>query len=566
MALLPQLKLSAPKRSNFDLSYVNRFTAAPGVLIPAMVQRCLPGDHFEISVSHLVKTMALKAPLMGRMSVKFDFFFVPDRLYVPAFRNNNVNVGIMDVAYPNFSLPTVGQGAGSSTPDSAKYELASSHILDYLGLPVGFADRHAYDATAPNGRAAGAVKFNAIPYLAYLDIWRNYYRNPQESDAYMVGAFDEDATNVPPTSTSDDYYTAYINQFNVSDTIDDLINNVSSGRVTNFDNVLLSDQFADSEVFRKVFNVSGLRTPMSGLLLRCYQPDYYSNFINESIYNQVTNYGGFVVTQDDGFTINQFRLANKLQKLAERSIIAGNRYGEFIRALFGVKTDDKLDIPEYLGSTSTTMQFNDVAQQQANTTEYDPANGKYPLGQSAGRGLSVDNSRKFYINATEYGHIFCMFSLVPTPDYYEGISKFLRKLRLSDEFNPQLDRLGWQALYDYEYNAVRSEGVWEDGNDPFTSALAYQPAWLEYMTRTNELHGEFATTLNFWTIGRTFNRDTSGLGGDAFSVTPSAYIFPNDFSVPFVDESLTAQNFLVQCKFDIFAKRPISKKLMPNLG
>lgn len=559
MALLPQLKLTAPKRSNFDLSYINRFTAAPGVLYPAMVQRCLPGDHFEISISHLVKTMPLKAPLMGSMLLKFDLFFVPDRLFIPQFRNNNLDgFGYADVsneiAFPYFSfLPNT---------DGVDFEVGKGGIFDFLGIPPGFAELHSVEA---EGYSENAIKFNAMPLLGYYSIFSNYYVNPQESNFYWYNVVGN--SSLPKI---------------VEDSVSGLQADLSV--VSNSDSAVCIEgygQNVDLFTLQKLFSAQAVDAPMNGLCLRCYQPDYFTNFINTNIYNRLNTTGGGVVNVVNGkYSVNQFRLANKLQKLAERAIIAGNRYGEYIRAMFGVRTDDKLDIPEYLGGFTSSIDFQDIVNQARPSDATSASSDTFTaLGSSGGRGIRADKSGKFYINTTEYGNLMCIFSIVPRPDYFQGVKKDLTKVFLSDEFNPQLDRLGWQPLFLSEYYALPTidsgGGQLNDWNadNPFEKVVAYQPAWLEYMTRTNELHGEFVDTLNYWAIGRSFDRDpqpsdigTANPVPRINYVQPSAYIFPTDYNVSFVDNRVDAQNFMVQVAFDIFAKRPISKKLMPNLG
>lgn len=563
MSLLPQLVLNAPKRSNFDLSYINRFTATPGALYPVCVQRCLPGDHFEISLRHLVKTFALKAPLMGKMRVKFDFFFVPDRLYVPAFRQNMMDASSFakggDVQFPYFNIELGGEHIANPGPG-----VAHSTLMDFLGIPPGFRDLHGAESTeaSESGYGIHSIKFDARPLLGYYDIWRNYYRNPQESNAYIFGSNDGSVV-----------HEGRIHQFPVAQ-LDEIFYAVSRGEKLNLTpNPADPNSFSRTELpdVVRAFIVGPMAytEPLGGLMLRCYHPDYLTNFIATDVYNQLQLTGGGFVVSQNGFTVNQFRLANKLQKLAERAIIAGNRYGEFIRAMFGVNTDDKLDIPEFLGSYSEMLEFQDIvntARPSDSTSESSDA--FTALGASGGRGVNAGQSRKFYVNTTEYGNIFVMFSIVPLPDYYQGVKRELTKTFLSDEFNPQLDRLGWQPIYKSEYCALPTGYAiydsWDD-LDPFVIASGYQPAWLEYMTRLNELHGNFTGDLNYWTIGRSFMRRTSATSS-MYEVDPSAYIFPSDYNTPFVDSSVAAENFNVQVAFDIFAKRPISKKLMPNLG
>lgn len=611
--------MDPPSRSNFDLSFKTRFTATPGALYPIMVQRCLPGDHFEFNMYHLVKTLAMKAPLMGRMSLNFDVFFAADRLMMPEFRNGRLapaqfaskpsdslgipNVGgepNTDFVYPYFRFVPQGYYDDPTGISSAEYTdspalaVAPSSLMDFLGFPVGFQDLHYLNNSAQrevigtggyNGFNMNSIKFNAMPWLQFWNIYLNYYINPQESSfAVMTAGAPREwltAADVPVGRpiTEDDVNAYRLNPWSFETATDvvpvedfaDTLYQVTQG-VKDLNTLSYAK-------FRRMFN-EDVATRMGGIPLRCYRPDYFSNFISSTAYNRSVNNAGSVVIQDGKFNMTQVRFANKLQKLAERVFVAGSRYGEFIRALFGVDTNDQLDVPEFLGSVRTYMDFQDIVNQSGDASASPIAeNSSQFLGGSAGRGISSDSSRKFYVNATEYGYLYVLFSIVPEPDYFEGLHKSATKIFFSDEFNPQLDRIGWQPIFESEYYALGKDysnyqvpigdvyvpTPWDnDVYNPFKTSFVYQPAWLEYMTRTNELHGEFATTLNFWTLGRTFDRST--IDGNPSDITPTAYIYPGDFSTPFVDQSVSAQNFMVQVGFDLFAKRAISKKLMPNLG
>lgn len=540
MGVLPQIKIKPVKRSNRNLSFKNRFTMMPGAVYPVAFYRVFPGEHFEFSISNLIKSLATKAPIMGSMQLRFDVFFCADRLYNPRLRSNELTTfdDLYDFSYPLMSFPDNSihpQGADIDIikPEDVTRVMNENSLWNFLGFPkdwfCGFG--------TPAGTDLGSITLNGTKLLNYLDIYRNYFVNPQESSFHWMSEGKVASTSVES-----------LNTFFVKD-LPDL---VESGEAFNAPGVSRLSAY---------FN-SPWNNPGDLLLLSCYRPDYLSNWISSTNYNKLATVAR-VNTDSGSFTIDQLRLGNKLQKMAERIIISGNRYGEAIRALFGVNTDLHLDIPEYLGSSTTQVTFDDVVSQSNGTGDFNQN-----LGDVGGRAAEFGRSRKFYVNPSEFGNIVITCRLIPIPDYHQGLSKDMTRLAFSDEYNPSLARLGWQALYDYElaFGPIKRETV-SDGTymrQPWPgSAVAYQPAWLDYLTRVNELHGDFAGDLSYWTLGRSFIRlDSQG----RFNVTGSAYIHPNDFQYPFVDTTQGARNFMVQVGVDCFAKRVIPKSLMPNLG
>jgi len=159
-------------RSTHDLSYLWRSTMASGTLVPFMSEVGLPGDNFEIDLDADIKTSPTVGPLFGSYKVQLDVFSCPIRLYNGKLHMNLLNIGLnMDeIKLPQLSLTA----DGSSTNDND--QVNPSALLSYLnirGLGYNF-----------NGDQV-AREFNAVPYLAYWDIYKNYYANKQEE----IGAY-----------------------------------------------------------------------------------------------------------------------------------------------------------------------------------------------------------------------------------------------------------------------------------------------------------------------------------------------------------------------------------------
>lgn len=175
------------ERSTHNLSYVWRNTQAPGTLVPCMKMLATPGTTFKIKINEHILTHPTVGPLFGSYKFQVDLFTVPIRLYNALLHNNALNVGLemSKVKFPKFKMLL--------SPTSSKYPWSSSSLLAYLGW-------------RNKGRQLGsmvAVKFNAIPAIAYYDIFKNYYANKQEKKFYVIGADQQYMLKNPNTLDSD---------------------------------------------------------------------------------------------------------------------------------------------------------------------------------------------------------------------------------------------------------------------------------------------------------------------------------------------------------------------------
>lgn len=168
-----QVRLHDYERSTHNLSKIVRTSMAAGVLTPVYRNYALNGDTWDINISHLIKTLPTKGPLMGSMKFQIDFFVCPLRLYVGLLHNNAVKIGMqMDKVYFPIIKFTEKQGQGYYKGNT---------LSDYLG------NRVVAGATA-SGDATLYEEKNAIPYLAYYDIFKNYYSNKQEENAFVIAS------------------------------------------------------------------------------------------------------------------------------------------------------------------------------------------------------------------------------------------------------------------------------------------------------------------------------------------------------------------------------------------
>lgn len=158
-------------RSTHNLSYVWRNTQAPGTLVPFMKILAMPGDTFDIDIESHILTHPTVGPLFGSYKFQADVFVCPIRLYNALLHNNALNIGLnmSKVKFPKFV------NVRGKNSKSGKWN--NSSLLHYLG----------FKGTAKELQTEANVKTNAIPAIAYYDIFKNFYANKQEENFYTVG-------------------------------------------------------------------------------------------------------------------------------------------------------------------------------------------------------------------------------------------------------------------------------------------------------------------------------------------------------------------------------------------
>ena len=164
------------ERSTHDRSYVWRSSMSCGTLVPFMNEIGLPGDSLDIELSAHVLTLPTIGPLFGSYKVQMDVFEVPVRLYQGKLHMNQLGIG-MDMA--SVKLPLVKLEGKYLANGDSNHQIKPSSIWKYLGVSgMG---------RTTDGLDGDIVRmFNATPYLAYWDIYKNYYANKQEERGFVI--------------------------------------------------------------------------------------------------------------------------------------------------------------------------------------------------------------------------------------------------------------------------------------------------------------------------------------------------------------------------------------------
>lgn len=175
-------------RSTHDMSYITRTTMASGTLVPFITELGLPGDSFDINLNVDVKTHPTIGPLFGSFKVQVDVYVCPIRLYQAQLHNNRMGIGMKmsTVKLPQLELKAK-QPLWTENLDNS--QINPSSLLSYINIRgLG------YNFTAPTEEVVR--QFNALPFISYWDIYKNYYANKQEEIGVVIHSDNQITENV----------------------------------------------------------------------------------------------------------------------------------------------------------------------------------------------------------------------------------------------------------------------------------------------------------------------------------------------------------------------------------
>lgn len=167
-------------RSSHNVGKIIRTSQACGTIVPYWCQIGMDGTTFYIDITTKVKTLPTTGPVFGSFKHQIDVFVIPIRLYIAALHNNALGVGLnmSKVLLPQFQVYTAN--ASIYEDDVNRGQVNPSSLLSYLGIK-GFGRSKVNQYLR---------RFPAIFNLAYWDIFKNYYANKQEENAYVITGID----------------------------------------------------------------------------------------------------------------------------------------------------------------------------------------------------------------------------------------------------------------------------------------------------------------------------------------------------------------------------------------
>lgn len=294
--------------------------------------------------------------------------------------------------------------------------------------------------------------------------------------------------------------------------------------------------------------------PLNGLLVKTYQSDLFNCWVNTEWIdgeNGIANVTA-ISTASGSIKIDSLNLAEKLYNMLNRIAVSDGSYEGWQDAVYTETPKRHIESPIYLGGLSSEIVFEEIVQSAPTENS--------ALGTLGGKGkLLIRKGGQVTVKTNEAAFIIGIVSLTPRINYTQGNEFYMTDLLSMDDFHkPALDGIGFQDL-------IAERAAWWDttlnnGHVSTRGSLGKVPAWLEYMTAVDKAYGDFAAKDGFMSLNRDYERSANNKIADA-----TTYIDPRKYNYAFAYTDIDAQNFWVQIKSTITARRLMSAKQIPNI-
>ena len=508
------------KRNKFSLSHHKILSCRMGQLVPIGLTEVLPGDTVQHATTGLIRCAPLVSPVMARADVRIHHFFVPMRLLWDNWED--MITGGPD-GRDNHVVPTVQSPSGGWTTGS---------LGDYLGIPTGI-----------------DCAVNALPFRAYNLIYNEYYRDEDLIDplVFNTGDSGDNASDylVRNICWEKDYFTSARPWTQKGDAVTipvDAGDVDVSGLTVEPSGYLKLKGLATGSPYDPAVADSiperfvTIDSSSSGSSLHS---DQMVNYGTHAIYSSGLKVGGSISSGSEGvgtigsINVDDLRLALSLQRFKEARSRFGSRYVEYLRYLGVASSDARLQRPEYLGGGRSPLQFSEVLQ---------TAEGTDPVGTMRGHGITALRSNRYRRFFEEHGYVLSLVSVRPKTVYTNMLPRTFIRQTKEDFFQPELQHIGQQEVFNKELNASSSN---PDG------VFGYQDRYNEYRYHESSVAGEFRDILNYWHMARDISGDFA-LNESFVTCTPTDRIFaapgtpenPQDTLYCFFNHSIQARRLM----------------------
>jgi len=474
------VKLPGVGSNTFDLSHTHITTFGAGFLTPVCLYETMPGDYFRIQAEVLARMAALVAPVMHRMKLTLDAFYVPHRIIYPQWEE--FYTGTTDLQVP-FCVGLNG--------------ITQGNLGVYLGLPL---------------ISDGDIDISVLPAGAYLKIYDEWYRDQNlQTEVYIpivagpnpsyAAIYKGDCLY---RSWKPDYFTKALPFAQKGPDVTIPLTTTNSALVEAVDSPINPGKLFLAPGTSPA-SAGSVTTGAGGIL----QADGDSVWYDPQGTLKVD-------IQADAASINTLRQAIRLQEFLERDARGGTRMTETLYVHFGVKASDaRLQRPEFLGR----REFNIIISEVLSTADTlnTMSDQVTPIGQLGGHAISAGSAAPWKYYCEEVGYVMVIASVLPDPVYTTGLPLHFQRRTRTEWPWPSFAHLGERAMKGGELYAVGTTIQAEQtfGYIPIYSEMTYQPS---------RVSGEFNTggTLDFWTLARQFLA-TPSLNEDFIECTPADF-------------------------------------------
>lgn len=584
-------KVTKPKaslsRNGFDLSGHEIFSAKAGQLLPIMCKPVVPGDSFRINTQSLIRTMPLNSAAFVNMTARFDFFFVSyqsmwhswdsfitqrddqtsslkkGRAYAPCLSMGALEEVTDDYSATTLPTPSTSQASLAYDIQGLRVSDDAVRLVDLLGYGAGASTEI---PRSVRQTCSYADVQSVFPIMGYNKVYQDYYANPyyEDLDVTLINCDDLECSTASncviggSRSAADSARLMKLFQMRYAPWAKDY-----------FTSLLPNSQFGSVAVVGNPSRSYNLGVVLSGAN-HTLDSDVEltsgstGSSVNVQLYGQTNSSDKSRIIAlgavDNTFDILSLRMAEQLQRWKESTMRAGYRSDDQYMAHFGVKPKNyRAEHVQFLGSHSAKIGIDEVLT-TSNTNDVE----RSTTGDIYGKGIGAVNGRDtIQFNATEWGQIMCIFSVLPEA-YYDAATMVQKDHLFHEPFDfytPEFAKIGLAPVNFSEIGALENQCPSGD------AVLGYSNRYANYQTAVDKVHGilQSGCSLKYWTAPRVVsysNLAAAGVTRSFLFVHPSC--LDNIFSLA-VDSTQETDQFIVDARFNVVAVRPMPKLSLPNI-
>ena len=520
-----------PKKSGFDKSFQNLFTAKVGTIVPILTDELIPNTTVNLKAAISAQLPPLASDTFMRCKLKYAAFFVPTRLLMNRYEEWLTDAPTVD-GHGGVRTPIITFPEGATGAERVKY-LGPGTLADYLGYKT---------TTETANSLVGAVKIGALPFLAYHKIYEDWFRNTIIQKSIYVDTATLDALNA---STARTYAVSRIPfvapTYNGIFQINPLLKTQTEGGSPLYaDGVhLMSTRQANFDI---------------DLLTSC----------TPQAQNGNAQTVGLNVNEDGKtgqFTISALRAANSIQQFLERNNIAGNRMVDYVKANYGANLSDGVAQRALLLGSGAFDMYSKGIFQTASTDVTSPNNPFNSVGAKYGSAFADGNDVLVKgFTAMEPGYLMVLCWLSPKVTYSAGVDPILDRYvegtsgasQRTQMANPILQNVGNEPIYNRIITDKVNSGLMFGFNDRYCT-------WKD---KIDEVHGLMrdGESLCSFALQRTFTTDNPSINTQFLQI-PTDYLD----EVAAVSGDVSKYGYWADTYFDYKVSMPLARYSVPSL-
>lgn len=576
-----------PRRSGFDLSSKNAFTAKVGELLPVYWKMTMPGDKFTINTKWFTRTQPVNTAAYTRIREYFDWMYVPCHLLWRHFpevvtqmqknvqhaqsvsSNSSLGSNLPYLPLSTTSASFTYMRSSTSPNNQFGFDRAdlSQKLLQYLNYGNNVASDATYGTSVETTstytqRYLVNANVSLFPLLAYNKFYQDWYRYSQwENSASYLWNIDYYDGNFSMTiPSSGDVYWRSQTMFDLKycnwnkDLFMGVLPNSQYGAIAT---VGIPGSNQPVQWNSTGFPAVNAASPFTGGAASA-----GTNVSAPATTDVIAQYTTMIAQKyDSSFNILALRQSEALQRWKEVAQCSSQNYKSQIKAHFGVDLPDIMSgMSEFIDGHTGNIDITEVL-----NTNLEASGSEAMI---AGKGISTgDHRTSFY--AKDWGVLMCIYHAVPQLDYTPtGPDPQLLATFNTDLPIPELDNIGMESLP----VTLLSNSYLLNGTTGITTAiLGYTPRYIAYKTDYDRIHGAFTTTLPDWVapISQSYVKQyiTIAAGGGAYTSTYQLFkVNPSVVDSIFAVKSSSkwdTDHLLINSFFDVRVARNLDYDGMP---